>query len=282
MSAPRILILGRGKLGRSLAGALAAADVPVALAAGRAVTGDAADFEHRDLVVLAVPDGSIMETAAALVGCGAPPHTAFIHLSGACGLDALAPLSCAGYECGSFHPFQPFPAERPAEAFHGTTVGISADSTELEDRLSELAVRIGSTPRPVPDDFRGIYHAAAVLASSCVVALAGQAARLLEEMGWTPDEATSALVPLMEGTVANIAANGLPDALSGPLRRGDSETAARHIEALEELASTGDAADILASYRTLGHAALRQARELGLADADAAKVARLLDQPARA
>ena len=64
---------------------------------------------------------------------------------------------------------------------HGST-------PELEARLAALARRLGAVPRPVDEAHRIRYHAAAVMASGYVVALAAQAAGLLEGLGWTRED----------------------------------------------------------------------------------------------
>jgi predicted short-subunit dehydrogenase-like oxidoreductase (DUF2520 family) len=277
--APRVFVLGRGRVGRSLIDALKLAGIETAEGPGRAPEAVTRAQVPPDLVVLAVPDEAIEPTARSLAALPLDEGREFVHLSGALGLDTLAPLSAAGCRCGSFHPFQPFPVARSPEAFHGTTIGLTADDPGLARRLGELARRLGAVPREVRDDDRAAYHAAAMLASACVVALAGEAARVLHALGWSSGDATATLVPLMEGTVANIAANGLPDALSGPLRRGDADTVARHIGALEELGRSTDAGDVVGTYRVLVLSALRQARELGLGDPAARRIETLLQVP---
>ena len=61
------------------------------------------------------------------------------------------------------------------------------------------------------------------------------------------DRAVKALIPLLRGTLNNLAQVGLPQALTGPIARGDVGTIKRHIEALEEKAP-----ELLSTYRELG------------------------------
>jgi hypothetical protein len=153
-----------------------------------------------------------------------------VHVSGSLGLDALAAL--AGHAVGSFHPLQSFPAPRPPEAFQGITVAVDASTTGLERRLAQLARDIGAQPRHVADEERVLYHAAAVFASNYVVAVIAAAVKILQKAGWSRDEAEQALLPLVEGVVANARSAGVTKALTGPIRRGDVETVQRHLEAL--------------------------------------------------
>jgi predicted short-subunit dehydrogenase-like oxidoreductase (DUF2520 family) len=72
------------------------------------------------------------------------------------------------------------------------------------------------------------YHATACIASNHLVALLGQVERLAERTG-VPFEA---FLPLVRGTLDNVAELGVAPALTGPVARGDHETVARHVDAL--------------------------------------------------
>jgi len=90
--------------------------------------------------------------------------------------------------------------------------------------------------------------------------------RQLTRIGWSEEDATRALLPLLDGVVANIRRKGVVRSLTGPIRRGDAETVRRHLEAL-------DRPDL---YRILGSIALEIAREAGLDPAAAERVRRAL------
>jgi predicted short-subunit dehydrogenase-like oxidoreductase (DUF2520 family) len=235
------------------------------------------------IVFIAVPDDAVAGVAAQMVHSRAPAGTSFVHVSGALGLDALAPL--AGHAVGSFHPLQSFPAPRPPEAFQGITVALDASTTGLERRLAQLARDLGARPRHVGDQERVLYHAAAVFASNYVVAVIAEAVKVLEKAGWTRDEAELALLPLVEGVVANVRGAGVMKALTGPIRRGDVETVLRHLDALRKVeANSGGSAATSAHggeeigdlYRMLGLVAVEVAKEAGLEPAAAERTRRAL------
>lgn len=218
------------------------------------------------MVFLAVPDGAVRGLAAQLTA--APGSVSFVHLSGAMGLDALEALR-PRHAVGSFHPLQSFPAPRAPGAFRGSTIAIDASAQALMRRLRAIARAIGGTPKHVGDSERVLYHAAAVFASNYLTVVVAEAARLLESIGWTRAESTKALVPLIEGAVANIRDRGPILALTGPVRRGDAETVARQLAALESV----DGAD---GYRMLGTIALKIARDAGLDPVAAERMHRAL------
>ncbi|TMC00225.1 MAG: DUF2520 domain-containing protein [Chloroflexi bacterium] len=232
----------------------------------------------RATVFLTVPDGSIERFAREIAAGGVIPRgVAFVHCSGALGLDVLDVLA-AENAVGSFHPLQSFPEPRPPEAFRGSLVAIDAGTDPLRRRLQRLARDVGAKPRQVRDSERVVYHAAAVFASNYLVALAGEAVELLRAIGWSEREAAAGLVPLMRGALAEVARRGPTGALTGPIRRGDVETVTRHLEALAAIDARSPRggsrkADV---YRMLGLTALEIASKSGLDPAAAEQVDRAL------
>jgi predicted short-subunit dehydrogenase-like oxidoreductase (DUF2520 family) len=225
---------------------------------------------RQGILFLAVPDGAVGAMAARIGAMGPPPELSVVHLSGALGLDVLNVANAAA--AGSFHPLQSFPFSRPPEAFRGITIAVDASSVSLRRRLGSLARSLGATPRRVTDEQRVVYHAAAVFASNFVDVVVAEAVRLLMGIGWTRKEAETALMPLVEGAVDNIKRRGVVGALTGPIRRGDADTVARHLAAV-------DNPDL---YRMLALVALDIAREAGLEPSAAERTARALTRKAAA
>jgi len=233
-----------------------------------------------------VPDGAVGEMAARIARLKPPPRLAVVHLSGALGLDALNALQENAR--GSFHPLQSFPAPRDPSAFRGITIAVDATTPTLRRRLAALARVLGARPKLVTDGERVLYHAAAVFASNFLDVTVAEGVRLLERIGWSGDEATRALLPLVDGAVANIRKRGAVQALTGPIRRGDADTVKRHMDALRKLGSRPSpsvprrgAAPINGEetyriYRMLGLVALEIAIEAGLDRAAAERTRRAL------
>jgi predicted short-subunit dehydrogenase-like oxidoreductase (DUF2520 family) len=245
-------VVGRGRLGRSLAGALECPLLP-----GR----ETVEVPAGCLCLLAVPDPALARTAARLRG----EDAAFVHVSGAHGLEVLESAADRGHPVGAFHPLRSFPAPLGPEAFRGVLFGIDASDAALLAELDALGRRLGGWTRRIQGGDRIRYHAAATLAGPLLVALAAQACEVLGEVGFGRDEALDALLPFFGGTVENLRALRLPGALIGPVRRGDPDTVGRHVAALH-----GDAQ---AAYRALTGTAIRLAEEAGL-DPAAARLLR--------
>lgn len=264
-----LILIGRGRLGTSLASAAAAAGHQSQLFPGRSWPAELEDELRRParvLVLLAVPDQFLGDLASRLAAAGPASETAFVHVSGAADLTVLEALASRRNDVGSFHPLQSFPRPRPPSAFNGSLFAIEYSSESLGAELRQLARDLGGVPHCIQGAQHVRYHAAAVMASNYVIALAAQAVGLLLETGLSREQAVGAILPLMRGMLGNIEELGLPDALIGPIRRGDQETVSRQ---LAVLASKPVAYDV---YRSLGAAALELAVEAGLPADEAARV----------
>ncbi|HSO95420.1 MAG TPA: Rossmann-like and DUF2520 domain-containing protein, partial [Acidimicrobiia bacterium] len=180
-----------------------------------------------DLVVVATPDAALAGIAATLAA-GLSSGSLVVHLSGARGLDALAPLASVrpDVHVGALHPLQTFvdPTGDPVP-LTGAWAAVSGPPA-----VRRLAHQLGLRPVEVPDEQRAEYHAAAVVASNHLVALLGQVERLAEEAGIP----LAAFEPLVRATVDHVFDLGPAAALTGPVARGDIATVSRHLAALHD------------------------------------------------
>jgi predicted short-subunit dehydrogenase-like oxidoreductase (DUF2520 family) len=214
-----IAIVGGGRLGRALTGALRAAGP----------FGRGHDGAGADVVLLCVPDSEIAAAAAAVA-----PGPLVGHCAGAVGLDALAP-----HERFGMHPLMT--VTRQGADFAGAGAAVAGSTDRALGMARELTVALGMRPFAIADADRAAYHAGAAMASNFLIALETAAERVA-------GIDRSLLVPLVEATVRTWAAEG-PAALTGPIARGDEETVARHRAAIAECAP-----DVLALYDALADA----------------------------
>lgn len=215
-----------------------AALVPNAMATSAQGVADTAD-----LVFITTPDSAIREVAESVRW---RRGQYVVHTSGAESLDVLGAPIAAGAVAGSLHPLQTFAdAETAMANLPGSVFAIEAEGT-LRDLLTRIVQSLRGTPVYVRSEDRALYHAAAVLVSNYTVTLAKLATDLWLRMGVDRPTALKALLPLLQGTVNNLGAVGLPAALTGPVARGDVETVRRHLAALREAAP-----EFVAVYREL-------------------------------
>lgn len=171
-----------------------------------------------DVLILATPDSALRAVASAVE----PGEAVVVHLSGALGLDVLAPHR----RRASLHPLVPLPDPEVgmARLASGVTFAVAGDPV-----ARTLAEMLGGRPVHVEDEKRAAYHAAACIASNHLVALLGQAERVAAAAGIGLD----ALLPLARAALDDVAELGPVGALTGPAARGDNATLARHRAALD-------------------------------------------------
>jgi predicted short-subunit dehydrogenase-like oxidoreductase (DUF2520 family) len=241
-AAEPLVVVGRGRVGGSIATAAETAGVPV-----RLVSRDDS-IDTAGAVLLCVPDDAIAEVSAR-IGPVSPRLVG--HVSGASTLDALS----AARECGaatfSLHPLQTFADGETV--ISGTPAAIAGSDEAATSFARSLAEALGMRPFEIPEESRAAYHAAAAMASNLLVALEESAAELVERLG--VDDARELLAPLVLRTAANWAERG-PGALTGPIARGDHATVERHRVALAAAAP-----ELLPTYDALAERAEAITRE---------------------
>ncbi len=127
------------------------------------------------------------------------------------------------------HPLQTIPG--PDTALNGAHAAVSGSSPQMIALATGLAEALGMQAFTVREEDRAVYHAAASIASNFLVALEQSAADLLSGIGI--EQPREVLAPLAGRSLENWIAAG-PDALTGPIARGDQATVDRHREALAD------------------------------------------------
>jgi predicted short-subunit dehydrogenase-like oxidoreductase (DUF2520 family) len=292
---PNIFVVGAGPAATALAGALRLSGVPVlglwgrrpaAARAAGAVAGVAAFSAappdlllEADVLLVAVADASIGEVAAKLVGTGlVTAKHVMLHCSGALSAaEAFGPTATKVGGVGTLHPLRAIADPRAAmRAMKGTIFGVEGDERG-KAHAQALVTAMGGIALELDGRHMAAYHAAAAIASNYAVALLDAAAAVLARIGVAPEQALSALVPLAQGAIANVAAHekqglaALAVALTGPIRRGDDSTVERHLAAL---AGDPELAEI---YRVLGRRTAAIAARIG-SDAEGAPDRAALDR----
>jgi predicted short-subunit dehydrogenase-like oxidoreductase (DUF2520 family) len=244
LSATPLVIVGRGRVGRSLARAAELAGIEVKTARHDQV---AEACRGAGAVLLCVPDASIAQVASEV-----PEGPSFAgHVSGAGTLNLLAGAVASGARAYSLHPLQTFAdGETVVDDIPAAIAGADAEALAFARALAEA---LGMRPFEIAEVDRSAYHAAAAIASNLLVALEESAAEVLTRLG--ADNARELLTPLVLRTAANWAELG-PRALTGPIARGDQTTVDGHRAALRERAP-----ELLPLYDALAARAEAIARE---------------------
>jgi len=272
-------IIGAGSVGLALGVALDRAGWPIGAVASRDATRrerfrrhvgsvrafaePAALVDDVELVILAVPDDVVAPLAASIrLYAG----QAIVHTSGVLGADVLAPALAAGSQAGAFHPLVAFAdLDRALASLAGATVAIEGDD-DLAAHLADMAEAIGAVPVRLAPGSKAAYHAAAVMAAGGVVALLDVIREIAAATGLDEAGAMRIYLPLLEQTVANARALGVPPSLTGPAARGDAGTVRLHLDALAAAAPSAGAV-----YRALLERGVAIAEARGSLAPDAAE-----------
>jgi predicted short-subunit dehydrogenase-like oxidoreductase (DUF2520 family) len=252
----KVFILGAGKVGRALAAALKKQGTAVTLRPAR--KGVPTTRIDAGIIILALRDKQLGPVAADLASSGVVPRNAVVvHNAGSLPAEALEPLRgvCAGI--AQMHPMISFASLKKFPALARGHVHVKGEPA-AEKRARSVAKSIGMTPRTFAKLDTVGYHAAAGLVANGAAALAAIGVELLVVSGVPRADAPKMLGPLLRSVADNVETLGFPDALTGPVRRGDAGAIERQIDLLRERLP-----DALPLFITSGLAQLPIAERIG-------------------
>jgi predicted short-subunit dehydrogenase-like oxidoreductase (DUF2520 family) len=279
----RVAIIGCGIVGTAIGKLLARAGYPItgvttrtletAKEAGRVIgAGRFSDTpwdisKGAQVVFITTPDDAIASTCEAIASHkGLTTGAVVMHCSGALASGVLSAARRCGAVVASLHPLQSFASVDQAERLvPGSFCAVEGDDEALPV-VRKLVKDLGGILMEMTPEGKTLYHAAAVVASNYLVTLMHLALELNRMAGVASSQAFEALQPLIKGTLSNIDARGIPEALTGPIARGDVETVMGHLEAMRQ-----QAPKLLALYRILGLYTVGLATEKGTLGKDRAE-----------
>ena len=257
---PETGFIGAGTVGTALAVLLSRKGYPVVAVSSRSAASaenlarqvqgcravnrnqEVADIAR--LVFITTPD-DVIDAVASQVEWH--PGQSVVHCSGSASTDILEPARESGAMTGSIHPLQTFAGVQQAIAnLPGSTFALEAEEPLLST-LKEITRTLEGTPIELKGSDKVLYHAAAVIACNYLVTLVKLATDLWQTFSIPRQQATRALLPLIQGTLNNLESIGIPQCLTGPIARGDTGTMRKHIEALQK-----SAPGVLSTYQELG------------------------------
>lgn len=260
-----IAIVGRGRVGNALRRSLEHLGAHDVTTMGRKL--NPAALRDSDVVILAVSDDAI-ESIAQRIANELKPGATVLHCAGARGVDELDACAALGAHVGVMHPLVSFPSTRCHPNLEGKTFVVhgSPRAITMSRRIGKACGARGITAETA----NPVYHAAAALVANGAAALAFAAVRLLEGLGVARRDAERSIGGLLESVGENVQRVGVPDALTGPVARGDASTVDRHRKALRR-AGRG----ALAAYDALLPVILQNAEAAGLSRRRADEIRRI-------
>jgi predicted short-subunit dehydrogenase-like oxidoreductase (DUF2520 family) len=247
-----VAIVGAGRVGTIMAAALADAGYQVLGVATRVRPLSPAELAA-DLLLIAVPDDALAPLIDSLARSGAFRQGQIVaHTSGAHGVAVLGPALAHGARPLALHPAMTF-AGGPAD-LDRLRKGISFGVTSPQNvrPVAEALVRdLGGTPEWIPEEHRGLYHAALAHGANHLVTLVNDTMDRLREAGVGQPERV--LDPLLHAALDNTLRFG-DAALTGPVSRGDAGTVQRHVATLTATAPEATPAYLALARRTAARA----------------------------
>jgi predicted short-subunit dehydrogenase-like oxidoreductase (DUF2520 family) len=232
-------------------------------------TGDfPANIKDADVVLVTPPErvvAPLCEAIAPRLRAGAT----LLHTSG-----SLPPVrldASLKVHSGVLHPLQSIAsAEDGVRVIPGSFMAISGDDTALVV-ARQLAFDLGGSPVQITNPV--LYHLGAVMASNTLYPLFAAACSLMERAGVSAELAPQMLLPLVRGSVENIARRGAARGMTGPIARADAATVDRHLRAI------ADDPEMRELYRLLSRRALKLAEEVGADPRGLQEIEVLLEEP---
>lgn len=202
-------------------------------------TGSKAYYEleelvsESDAVFLTVPDEAISSTYEQLKAFDIRDKY-ICHCSGALSASETFPDAAARGALGySIHPLTPVSDKHSSYRELADSLFCIEGDPERIDVWFDLLSGICKGVKIIDSTCKSRYHAAASIASNLYCALMSMSVGLLEDCGFSQNEALDALSPLVLANASAILRYGPVKALTGPIERGDADTVIRHIDCLE-------------------------------------------------
>lgn len=274
------IVIGGGRMGRTLGAMLTACGVSLRCCTGRTV-GRAKEAQHVTLahstavfaavhaelsetlqaelaklpadgssvVLLALRDDDYVDASAVVAtGRSTWEGISVLHVSGGLDLTVLSPLAERGARCGILHPcypvFEPLPTipSRVCYTYRGDSALGELCAALVTDWCGEM-VKLGEIDV-------SLYHAAAVLAAGHLTTLVAASEKMFESSGLSSEQAAKVSSSIFGGVLENVRGRQSIDVINkitGPFVRGDAKMIARHEAAVASVST-----DVANVYAALG------------------------------
>lgn len=244
----KIGFIGAGKVGTSLGMLFVEGSIQVTgyYSRHQESAKEAADFtgttlykdisqlvKESDAIFVTVTDAEITNVYNQLIEIGIEGKS-ICHCSGAMtAQEAFPGIKEKGAFGYSIHPL--FPVSSKFTSYKEMTDAffcIEGDDNQIQNWIN-LFNNMGLKTRKLDTKNKVMYHEACAISSNLVCGLLQESLELLDECGFTREDALAALTPLVMSNIKNCLKQGPENVLTGPVDRADGKTVQKHLDALQ-------------------------------------------------
>lgn len=180
------------------------------------------------VIFITVPDGAITDVFNNIRELGISGKL-ICHCSGALSAgEAFTDITSTGAYGLSVHPL--FPVSSKYDSYKELGNAFFCLEGDRADEWRDILTSLGNPVRIIDGSVKVRYHTACAISSNLVCALAAESVSLLNECGFTADEALQALRPLAMSNMSKVFEAGPVSALTGPVERNDVSTVSKHLK----------------------------------------------------
>lgn len=247
----RVSIIGAGRVGTTLGYLLAQQNLPLVgiLSRSKVSSEKALRFikkgqiflmmkhllQSSDNILITVNDSEIKNVVKEISKTKNLQGKIFIHTSGLYTSSLLSPLSSRGACVASMHPLLTFASPKSGiKLVKGSYFALEGSKRALSE-AEWLVQRLGGKSFIISSNVKSRYHLAACFLSNYIVALSDMVMDLLPQRAFAKNEWLKIFSPLISATAQSLNQKGMPEALTGPISRGDLLTLKKHRNILKNL-----------------------------------------------
>lgn len=186
-----------------------------------------------DAIILSTPDGAV-RTVWESLDKEKIQGRIICHLSGSLSSDVFSGIENFGAYPVSIHPMFAFSdKESVYQQLHHVCFTLEGHPYAVA-KWQNVFAALGNEVCVIQKEIKKKYHAAASFLSNNVLAVLSAGYELLEDCGFTPEQARRFSSMLVRNNIDQAIERGCVEALTGPVERGDADTVRGHLSVLDE------------------------------------------------
>ena len=197
--------------------------------------------DDADLIVVSVSDDALPQVLTAVPSAGS--RAVWVHTAGSVAMDVFPAAKFP--RRGVIYPLQTLSKSYTEVDWRKVPLFVEGSSADVAARITEAAQLLSGVVRPLDSAHRRELHASAVLGCNLVMYLWSLAEGVMQRAGLDFE----LLRPLLEMTLERTKLLTPTEAMTGPARRGDLSTIAKHVNSLPP--------DVAATYQFLSQQILK-------------------------